>query len=288
MNWEIFTALSIFSRSLYSIASRNFSVKVNVSPIVLTFLISLFSSVLILLVSPFLGGIKISNLFALSVPFGLLIGTSIVGNILYFSGQKNLDTGTTQVAFSSILVWGIVLSHFILDSQLSIIQIVGSVLLLIAILLTQWHSKEIKLINKPVALIIASTFMFSLFQVLSADLSQKVSAGTYLFVGNFGVALVLLLLNYQKIWTELGKLFLIKKQVLPSTTFASVTSLLYFVFSYAAYRVAPDPGLVVILLTSQVVFSVVLGIILLGERTNLRRKLFAAFLALIAAILIKS
>jgi drug/metabolite transporter (DMT)-like permease len=288
MTWEILTAISIFSRSLYSVASRNLSVKVKVSAITQTFLISVVSGSINILISPFFGGIQFSSIQSNALAILFIIAASAAGNLLYFTGQKNLDAGTTQVAFSSILVWGVVLSYFLLGSHLTFTQIFGSLLLLVAIFLTQKSFKLLQPDNRSVWFIICSTLMFSLFQVLSADISKTISTGTYLFVNSFGVAFALFLIYFRKILTELLAIADKGASVFTSTLFACSTSILYFIFSYLAYQKAPDPGLVVILLTSQVILSVLLGIVFLRERDNLPKKVFAAILALVAAILIKS
>ncbi|MDE1860083.1 MAG: hypothetical protein KGH67_06190, partial [Candidatus Micrarchaeota archaeon] len=83
----------------------------------------------------------------------------------------------------------------------------------------------------------------------------------------------------------------VKENSLPvfgTTVFAGITSLGYFVFSYLAYGVAPSRGVVVLLLTTQVILSVILGAILLKERDRLLIKVMAATIAVIGAILIYS
>jgi uncharacterized membrane protein len=63
---------------------------------------------------------------------------------------------------------------------------------------------------------------------------------------------------------------------------------LFYLFSYYAFQAAPDRGIVVVLLTTQVVLSVILGIIFLKERANMALKIYAAIIALIASLLIKA
>ena len=88
-----------------------------------------------------------------------------------------------------------------------------------------------------------------------------------------------------KDWTLLKKQL---KKTTRSTLFASSTSVLYFLFSYLAFQEAPDRGVVVVLLTAQVILSVVLGIIFLKEKDNVPRKVIAAVLAFAAGALIRS
>lgn len=72
------------------------------------------------------------------------------------------------------------------------------------------------------------------------------------------------------------------------TLFTSGMSMLYFLFSYLAYRYAPDRGIVVVLLTSQVILSVLFGLLFLKEKENTTKKVAAGILAFIAGVLIKS
>lgn len=130
--------------------------------------------------------------------------------------------------------------------------------------------------------------LFAIFQVASASISSFISTGTYLVFSYLGTALITFLIFFKIIKDDFKKLALQIKGTFFKTIFASGTSLLYFIFSYLAYKVAPDRGIVVILLTAQVILSVIFGIFLLGEKGNLKRKLLAGALAFLAGTLIKS
>ncbi len=60
-----------------------------------------------------------------------------------------------------------------------------------------------------------------------------------------------------------------------------------FIFAYWAYRSAPQASKVAILLTSQVVLTVILSYFFLKEKSHLMIKLFAGILVIVAAFLIK-
>ena len=135
--------------------------------------------------------------------------------------------------------------------------------------------------------IICSSLLFSIFQVTSASVSSLINTGTYLVFSYIGTALVTFLIYFKTIKSDFKKITFQIKNTFLKTFFASGTSLLYFIFSYFAYRYAPDRGVVIILLTSQVVLSVILGILFLKERENTAKKLFAGVLAFIAGILIR-
>jgi drug/metabolite transporter (DMT)-like permease len=287
MNWVLITVLAITSRATYSIGTRVLSKDVEVSPITHSLLLTAAAGLLSLLISPFVGGISFEGLGAYAIPAGIMVTSQAVGNVIYFRGQKNLGAGTTQIAFSSILIWGAILSVFFLGSTFSLTQVIGIAVMLIAILTVQYAKGEIEL-DSSFMYIVASAVLFAIFQVASADLSKTISTGAYLVMAYLGPTVIIGGLYFNKIKRDFKHIVHQLKNTFSKTLFASGTSMLYFVFSYLAYRQAPDRGVVVVLLTSQVVFSVLFGIFFLGERKNVARKLLAGLLAFVAGVLIKS
>lgn len=285
MDWIVLTLLAITARSFFSIAAKMLNSKLTVSPITQTVLVTFTAGMLAVLLSPMLGGIDFSGIEQVLPQVGFVILTIAVGNILFFRGQTNLDAGTSQIAFSSILIWGAGLSVIVLDSVFSLMQLVGIVLLLGALIMLQYQEGKF-LLNKAILYIVAAALLFALFQVLSADIATTVSTSAYLLICFLGPSLLLGIFNLPKITQELKNLAPTKKLTAQVTLFASVTTVLYYVFSYMAYAVTPDRGIVIVLLTSQVILSVLLGIVLLKETTNIKRKIIAALLAFLAGVLI--
>ena len=286
MNWLLLTLLAIIFRSAFSLSTRLLGRDVKVSPQTQSFLLTLGSGLLAIIICPFFGGINLNSVQQNLLPIIIIIVSSVFGNIIFFKGQKLLDTGTTQVAFSSILIWGALLSIIFLKSKFSLLQIVGILLMMVSIIIIQNRKKGAN-INLSVLYIICSSLLFSIFQVTSASVSSLINTGTYLVFSYIGTALVTFLIYFKTIKSDFKKITFQIKNTFLKTFFASGTSLLYFIFSYFAYRYAPDRGVVIILLTSQVVLSVILGILFLKERENTAKKLFAGVLAFIAGILIR-
>lgn len=287
MDWLLLTLLAITARATYSIATKILSRDIRASPITQSLLLTSFAGLLSLLISPLVGGISFVGLSRFLFPTALMITSQAFGNVLFFKGIKKLDASTTQVAFSSILIWGTILSVIFLKSIFSPVQLMGIILLLIAILLVQYEKGRIDL-NTSFLYIVASAVLFAVFQVASADLSKTINTGTYLVLAYLGPSLIIGSIYFSNIKKDFSLLSNQLKNASLKTLFASGTSLLYFVFSYLAYKYAPDRGVVVVLLTAQVVLSVIFGIIFLKEKENKVRKLLAGALAFLAGILIKS
>lgn len=286
MNWLLLTLMAIVARATYGLATKVLSKYVEVSAVTHSILITTFAGLLSFLIIPFVGGISFAGIEEYWLSAVLMVVSQALANVIYFVGIKKLDSGTTQIAFSSILIWGAILAVFFLDSVFSVQQLIGIVLMLLAILMVQYSRGKLE-INPGVLYIIGSAMLFAVFQVASADLSKVISTGAYLLMAYLGPSLILGVVYFSTIKKDFSLLRSQLKNTSINTLFASGTSLLYFTFSYLAFREAPDRGIVVVLLTAQVVLAVIFGIIFLKEKDNKTRKLLAGLLAFAAGILIK-
>lgn len=286
MNWLILTILAILSRAVYGLSTKVLSNKVKASPVVQTTTTTIFAGIISLAISPFIGGVSMSGVTSAWLQIAILLACFSLANILYYVGIKTLDSSTTQVAFSSILIWGTLFSVLFLNSKFSMQQMLGVIILLIAILLTQYSQRQLK-INKGIIYIAMAAALFAVFQVVSAQLSKTIGVGAYLLIAYFGSTLLFVFAFFPKFRKEIPPLVKNYSTTLKPMLFASSTGMLYFVFSFFAYKVAPDSGVVVLLLTSQVIVAVILSIIFLKEKGQIKQKIIAGVLAVIAGILIK-
>lgn len=284
MSWLLLTAVSVVFRSIYGIMTKVLSNKVEMSVYTQSMLLPLAAALISLAAAPLLGGVSFSLSQMGVLLFLLVIIPSGLGNIVYFESIKNLTNGTAQIAFSSILIFNTTLALLFLNLHLSFINVFGIVLLMLAILTVV--SGKIKIHVRGIALMILSAFLFSIFQLASAEISKQVSAATYLFVSYFGSAIVVFVLKGKAIVQNLSRLK-VKQSALAVPLLTAIPSLGNFLFAYYAYRSAPEPAKVAMLLTSQVVLTVVLSYFFLRERGHVWRKIIAAVLVVVSAILIK-
>ena len=287
MDWLLLTVLSVFSRATFGVATKVLSKRVKVSAVSQAVMLLVTGGLLAIPLSPFIGGISFYNLSDVWLLALVMIISSAIGNVLFFKGLEKLDASSAQVIFSSILLWSIFLSILFLGSQFSLYQLVGIAVLLFAIILIQ-YKKDTKLMNKNVWYMLIAALLFAIFQVSSAELAKTISVGAYTLLAYLGGAFVLWAIYPKKISKEISSLAKQYKRAGVSTLFAASTSLLYAVFAYLAYASAPDRGVVVLLLTSQVILGVILAIIFLKERDQIPKKIAAGALAVIAGLLIKS
>ena len=288
VHWLLLTLLAIVSRAVFGPANKILTNYVSVSPIMLSALFSLATMVLAIIASPLLGGFSLDGL-GQAWPTMLAITVVLAaGGILFFMGQTQLDVGTTQIALSSILIWSVILSVIFLGSSFSLVQGIGIVLLIAAIAGAQYRKGKRK-ISPAIAYILITAALFAAFQVLSAVVSKHLTVATYIVLAYGGSLLLTILLYGKRLYAELPQLAKHHPaRVIGPLLLTNGTYLFYLVFAYYAYQSAPDPGVVVVLITTQVVLGVILGAIFLKEREYLIRKLAAGALAVVAGILIQS
>jgi len=283
MTWFLFTILSIVFRSAYGVMTKVLSNRLEVSIYTQATLLSFSGAILSLLIAPLVGGLQIHFEHVSLLAVALVILGQGLGNITYFAAIRNLTNGTAQIAFSSILIFNTFLSLVFLNLHLSPLNIFGLVLLMLAILSVV--SGKIELHRKGVALMVLAAFLFSIFQLASAELSKQVGAATYLIIAYLGAAAIVAVLKWRAVSKDLRKTSL---RILRIPLLTALPSLGNFLFAYYAYREAPQPAKVAMLLTSQVVLTVLLSYFFLHEKSHVGRKALAALLVVISAVLIKS
>lgn len=284
MSWLLLTFVSIVSRSIYGVMTKVLSNKLKVSAYTQATLLPFAGACIALLISPFLGGIQTNFSDVSLVAVILVVLGQGLGNITYFAAIKNLTNGTAQIAFSSILLFNTFLSLVFLDLQLSLLNVFGLVVLMLAILSVV--SGKIELSKKGISLMLLSAFLFSIFQLASSELSKQVGAATYLLIAYLGATAVVFALKWKVVVKDLASAE--RKTTIGIPLLTALPSIGNFLFAYYAYRVAPQPAKVAMLLTAQVVLTVLLSYVFLNEKGHVLRKVAAAVLVVIAAILIKS
>jgi drug/metabolite transporter (DMT)-like permease len=284
MGWLLLTFLSVIFRAIYGVMTKVLSNRVKTSVYTQAVSLPLAGALIALFISPFIGGLQFDLSGVSPVAVLLVVLGQGLGNITYFAAIKNLTNGTGQIAFSSILVFNTLLSLLFLDLSLSIVNVFGLFLLMLAIISVV--TGKVELHRRGVSLMILSAFLFSVFQLASAEISKQVGAATYLLIAYLGAALVVFVLKYKIILRDL--LSTNKRSVAVISLLTAIPSLGNFTFAYYAYRSAPEPAKVAMLLTSQVVFTVFLSYFLLKEKGHVIRKVIAAVLVVLSAVLIKS
>ncbi|MFZ2594035.1 MAG: DMT family transporter [Minisyncoccia bacterium] len=280
MTWIIYTCISIFSRAIGSIAHKVLAKEVSASGETLGFLFLTASLFLTFIAVPVFD-LQIDTSFTKN-EWLTLLGMALtqgIGVILYFKSLKRLSSSTAQIVFSSMLIFSTIFAIIFLDSHFTLINIVGIVTLILAITLVSRH--DLHGDTSGIVLMIASAFLFAIYQVISVAVVHTFTLVTYLLATYLGAATCIALYAPRTVFAEI---VYSKDQVqlLYLSLIAGATSLGNVAFAYLAYASAPEPIKVALLLTTQVVVSVILAYIFLKERDDFFAKCVSAILVVIA------
>lgn len=279
-------ALAIFIRAFYSIGVKSATTNVRVHYTTLSTLFLAASGLMALSVALFTGGIDIGAMMDHKTLVALGVLTMVIGNAVYFMGQDLVDAGTTQIALSTKLVWTALLAMPILGTRYDIWQVLGMLLLVAAVYMAA-NGLGKGAASWGALLIAISAVSFAFNTIFAADLATELDLNTYLFVSYIATAVFTLPFSIRFVRRDLGYLIATKRESARHIAMASLASLVYFVVIYYTFRAAgDDKGLVSVLTNAQVVTTVFLASILLGEKESLKRKSIAAILVLAAAYLI--
>ena len=283
MEWILLTGISVLFRSVYGIMTKVLSNRLQVTAYTQATILPLAGAIIALVFSPFFGGLSFDFTGVSVITILLVILGQGFGNILYFTAIKHLTNGTAQITFSSVLVFNTILALLFTGLHLSLINVCGIFLLLLAILVVV--NGKVELNKRGILLMILAAFFFSIFQIASSEISSQISAATYLLFTYLGAALIVFLLKARVIIQDLKQAKSMSVVTIPLIT--ALPSLGTFLFAFYAFREAPEPAKVAMLLTSQVVLTVILSYFLLREKDHVAKKLSAAVLVVISAVLIK-
>lgn len=278
------TFISVLARAIYGVMTKVLSNRVKVSSYTQSFILLVSGGIIALIIAPLIGGFHISFTGVNLTAVILVVIASALGNILYFIAINSLTSSTAQITFSSILVFNTVLSVLLLGLKLSLFNILGVFILMIAVLSVV--TGKIKLNLRGVILMLLSALSFAVMQLASTVVSKEVSALSYLVISYFGVAVLVFAYKAKTIISEILR-SKDKQGLFMVPLITAIPSVGNFLFAYYAYRIAPEPTKVAILLTSQVVFTVIISYVFLKERDHVLRKIIAAALVLFSAALIR-
>lgn len=213
----------------------------------------------------------------------VIIGQGI-GNLLYFVALERLSSSTSQIIFSSIIFFNAVLGVLFYNLNLIAVNYLGLIILIFAIFMVL--SKRIEGSKLAVGIMFLSAFFFAINQLSSGVISKDSSLGVYMIASYLGGVIAPVIYKPKFIISDLK---LLQKNILLLYTplITSFFATTYYLFAYYAYRLAPIPAKVAMILTGQVVLAVLLSYFFFHEKRNLYLKILASLLVVVGAILIK-
>jgi drug/metabolite transporter (DMT)-like permease len=280
--WQLLLGISIISCSIATILQRLLLKNTKHDPVTISIIFQLLTACCIGIYA-FITGFSIPNLLPLWPNIVYLTVLYALFNVTMFKALALIEASEFTVLFVTRGLWVIVWSVLLLGEKFSLQQIIGTVLVVCAVVICTLQKSSIKL-TKGSWFALASAFIFGIAFVNDAFVVKHfVSAPTYSFIDWLLPGLALCI-AYPKAVKQIPAL-------LTPSMFVKlfVLSALYAIFGITillAYKAGSAASQIGAISQISTILIVMLAVVFLRERTGLLKKLIAALVGFIGIVLI--
>jgi len=282
MSWQILLAISVISSSVLVILQRIFLKHDKSDPIAYSIVFQILIGIIIGLFTLRRGFIFpdmrpiILNMFLIAVLYG-------IGNILTFKALKIIDASEYVIITAIKVLWIMVGAVMFLGESVSAKQILGTFLIIAAIVLIYWKKEKFVLSKGAGYALLASVFMGLAFTNDAYIIKSNFDLLTYLSVA-FVIPGIAQLICFPKTISKIKFLFsknMFWKMLVQSTVCAiSALGIFY------AYKLGNNAAQIAPLGQLSMVFVVLLGIIFLKEKKDLLKKIIGVVISFVGAMMV--
>jgi drug/metabolite transporter (DMT)-like permease len=217
--------------------------------------------------------------------WGLLLLSIILYTVFegtHFYGRKYVDASTASILFRLNTVISVLASFIILKEPVTLNKILATVLIVFGTYLVTVKNLSLKM-NKGVIYIFIATLALGLVRPVDKTAAIYFSPPLYTFLIYAGPTFLMPLFPRIIKFQELKQEIMLGRWLIP---LLGLINIFEYYFMLKAYALA-DASLVVPIVSLSTVFTVIVGIIFLGERDNVVKKIIAGILAFIGLLLIR-
>lgn len=204
---------------------------------------------------------------------------------LYYYALKDTEVSQIETIATTRSIWFMVLGVFVLGESFKFSNFLGVALIFGGLMIIYWHKGSLKGFGKPHIFTLIYAFVISCAYALDNIALNSFSVVfyqilVYILPGIFTVIFMPKTLGKLKYFLKPRK----------NTLFIFLSAILQMISTlalYAAYKYGGDLSVVGPLAQTSTVFTILLGIILLKERWNLKRRMVGIILALAGFISLK-
>jgi len=281
MPWYFFVSLAVASFSVITIMQRLILKESNSRPLAFAIFTQFLTGIIITIIGfattemRFPENVPLWNLLLVPVTYG-------VGMIFSYSGLKLLEASKFVLVFSMRIVFSIIGASFFLHETLDFLQLFGVALVLFGVILVNLQHESAKNRKGELFTLIAS-FFFGVGMVNDRFLLASFDVYPYVSFGFFAPALLIAIIQPKEIMQI--KTFLQKRLLIKSLLVCVLFTIGAIGFN-TALKTGPGTPQVLVANTTNIIFTVILSMIVLKERSHLLKKLIATALTFIGLLFV--
>jgi len=283
MSWFILIMISVFSLSITNLLQRVLMKDKKSDPVAYGLAFQWLSAFLIGIYA-FWNGFVLPPVRELPFNFILSAVSFGFGTIILFKALKTTEVSEVTVLFSSRGLWVIAIAILFLGESFDIQKIIGTFLILAAILLVFFEREKIKFRKGGLYALLGAFFYGIGIPNDAFIISRSADVPSYLAFTLLLQGIVIFLSKPSVI--KKMKLFL-HKDTLTKMLLIGIFFSIFLISFYLAYQSGGNISQLSPISQSAVIVTVVLAAIFLKERKHLIRKIIAAFFVSIGVLLLR-
>lgn len=281
MSWQLLTLLSVLSLSVSVILQRVLMYKDKTNPFAYVIVFQGLVGAL-LMTFALLHGFSLQGLEAVLLPAALSVILFGIGHIVYAKTLQRLEASSFSVVFASQAVWTMVLGIILLGEQLTFMQIIGSLLVGVSIVVLVPSIRRL-FKEKGVGLGLLTAVFFGVAIFLWSYVGRFTDPLSWAAISFLTTALLVLIIRPKAVQHM--------RPLLTPRIFLRMVSLaaVYGVGSLAMLLAYMEGSFAVVspLRQTSIIITVLLALILLpAERSSIGKKILAAAVSLAGVVLI--
>jgi uncharacterized membrane protein len=238
---------------------------------VFTGLVAVFSFLILLMRH----GLKFQITTNLIPLFILLTIITALGMIFTFKGFKHIEASEHTILLTSSRIWAILGAVVLLNEVLDMQKLLGALLIITGVVITQWKKKEIS-ISKGSVYVLLAAFFFASSEILSYFILRNFDAIFFLMITSGMISFSLFMVK-PGIIKEIPFYFRPRRAF--NVLFSAFNDTLANLFGFIAYQIGRNALQLAPLGATQVIVTVIMALIILKERERLLQKLVGAVIA---------
>lgn len=281
MPWQLILSISIFTTSFFTRLQRVMMKDTKNDPIAYAICSQLLSGVFIGIFA-LLRGFHMPDLLLFIPNIIILMICFSVGNMCIFHALKYIEASEFTILFLTNGIWTAITAITFLKEVFSVMQIIGTVLILLSVYLVTKKTKNFVL-GKGAFLSLLGAFLFGIGFTNSAYMIKYFDSPSFLVFSFVLSGLSIALLSSRSF--SHAKIFLVKRNFLQLSLFSFLFAIATITL-FLAYQFGKNAAQIGILNQTSTIITVIFSIIFLKETSDLWRKILGAIAGFIGIVLI--
>lgn len=282
MEWYIYVLINLLTASLIVPLQRVLLRKKGSDPVAFI-VVSQILTGLVLLPFVLTHGFEMPDVRKYGLLMAAMFGLYCIGHVLYAQTLKKVEASVFQTLLNTSTIWVVLMGYIVLKEHFNPMDLFGTAVILGSVgMLIERKSGSKLTLERSILLGLLVGLIFGVASALWVYIGKHSDVLSWTMLSFFGTPVIIAIVRPK---TFKGTRYYFKGKVLANMLILALVWAFDNLASLAAYKTG-TVAVVAPLLQTSVVLSVIISIIFLKERTNLKQKIAASVVCFIGVLLL--